>query len=133
MHKILIFMLVGISVLTIKVGHSQELSQATILTLPIKPEDIGYYCIFDNKVYSPGAQICLEVIRSEAPAQAACRILVRWEYHPQNFLGFVQLACLIVLFNCWLLSIRYKCRVIPLTDEQWERIRHEQWERIRHH
>ena len=71
MHKILIFMLVGISVLTIKVGHSQELSQATILTLPIKPEDIGYYCIFDNKVYSPGAQICLEVVRSEAPAQAA--------------------------------------------------------------
>jgi transposase len=27
------------------------------------------------------------------------RILVRWEYHPQNFLGFVQLACLIVLFR----------------------------------
>jgi hypothetical protein len=23
------------------------------------------------------------------------RILVRWEYHPQNFLGFVQLACLL--------------------------------------
>ena len=22
------------------------------------------------------------------------RILVRWEYHTQNFLGFVQLACL---------------------------------------
>jgi len=21
------------------------------------------------------------------------RILVRWEYHPENFLGFVQLAC----------------------------------------
>ncbi|HEY2530234.1 MAG TPA: transposase [Xanthobacteraceae bacterium] len=27
------------------------------------------------------------------------RILVRWEYHAQNFLGFVQLACLIVLFR----------------------------------
>ena len=27
------------------------------------------------------------------------RILVRWEYHAQNFLGFVQLACLIVLFK----------------------------------
>ena len=27
------------------------------------------------------------------------RILVRWEYHPQNFLGFVQLACLIILFR----------------------------------
>src|SRR5262249_52101894 len=25
------------------------------------------------------------------------RILVRWEYHAQNFLGFVQLACLAVL------------------------------------
>ena len=23
------------------------------------------------------------------------RILVRWEYHAQNFLGFVQLACLV--------------------------------------
>ena len=27
------------------------------------------------------------------------RILIRWEYHTQNFLGFVQLACLIVLFK----------------------------------
>jgi transposase len=27
------------------------------------------------------------------------RILVRWEYHPQNFLGFVQLACLVILFR----------------------------------
>jgi transposase len=27
------------------------------------------------------------------------RILVRWEYHPENFLGFVQLACLIILFR----------------------------------
>ena len=26
-------------------------------------------------------------------------ILVRWEYHVQNFLGFVQLACLVVLFR----------------------------------
>src|SRR5258708_38720260 len=25
--------------------------------------------------------------------------------------------------NCGLLSIRYKCRMIRLTDEQWERIR----------
>src|SRR6478752_33593 len=25
--------------------------------------------------------------------------------------------------NCRLLSIRYKCRMIRLTDEQWERIR----------
>jgi hypothetical protein len=27
------------------------------------------------------------------------RILVRWEYHAQNFLGFVQLACLVILFK----------------------------------
>jgi len=27
------------------------------------------------------------------------RILVRWEYYPQNFLGFVQLACLVILFR----------------------------------
>jgi transposase len=27
------------------------------------------------------------------------RILVRWEYHTRNFLGFVQLACLVILFR----------------------------------
>ena len=27
------------------------------------------------------------------------RVLIRWEYHPENFLGFVQLACLVVLFR----------------------------------
>jgi transposase len=27
------------------------------------------------------------------------RVLVRWEYHPRNFLGFVQLACMIVLLK----------------------------------
>ena len=27
------------------------------------------------------------------------RILIRWEYHTQNFLGFVQLACLVILFR----------------------------------
>jgi len=27
------------------------------------------------------------------------RILVRWEYYPQNFLGFVQLASLVILFR----------------------------------
>jgi transposase len=27
------------------------------------------------------------------------RILVRWEYHAANFLGFVQLACLVILFK----------------------------------
>ena len=29
----------------------------------------------------------------------ATSYLVRWEYHAQNFLGFVQLACLVVLFR----------------------------------
>jgi hypothetical protein len=27
------------------------------------------------------------------------RILVRWEYHTQNFLGFVQLACLVTALS----------------------------------
>jgi len=27
------------------------------------------------------------------------RLLVRWEFYPQNFLGFVQLACLLILFR----------------------------------
>ena len=27
------------------------------------------------------------------------RILIRWEYHAHNFLGFVQLACLVMLFK----------------------------------
>jgi hypothetical protein len=26
-------------------------------------------------------------------------LLVRWEFYPQNFLGFVQLACLLILFR----------------------------------
>jgi hypothetical protein len=26
-------------------------------------------------------------------------LLVRWEFHTQNFLGFVQLACLVILFR----------------------------------
>src|SRR5437762_10514821 len=27
------------------------------------------------------------------------RLLVRWEFYPQNFLGFVQLACLLIHFR----------------------------------
>src|SRR6266550_8119712 len=27
------------------------------------------------------------------------RILIRWEYYAHNFLGFVQLACLVILFK----------------------------------
>jgi hypothetical protein len=29
----------------------------------------------------------------------ATPLLVRWEFYPKNFLGFVQLACLAVLFK----------------------------------
>jgi transposase len=32
------------------------------------------------------------------------RILVRWEYHAHNFLGFVQLACLIVLLRRYIVE-----------------------------
>src|SRR5262249_49191860 len=39
------------------------------------------------------------VERSFAWVQWQRRILVRWEYYRQNFLGFVQLACLIILFR----------------------------------
>ena len=27
------------------------------------------------------------------------RVLVRWEYHLENFLGFVQLACVLILLR----------------------------------
>lgn len=52
-------------------ARSQEVSQSTLLTLPIRPDDIGSYCIFESRVYSPGAQVCLDVVRSGSPAQAA--------------------------------------------------------------
>ena len=41
----------------------------------------------------------LVVERFFAWVQWQRRILVRSEYYPQNFLGFVQLACLIILFR----------------------------------
>ena len=31
--------------------------------------------------------------------QCQRRLLVRWEFYPENFLGFVQLACLVILFR----------------------------------
>jgi transposase len=37
------------------------------------------------------------VERFFASIQWQRRILVRWEYHTQNFLGLVQLACLVIL------------------------------------
>jgi hypothetical protein len=36
-------------------GHAQEI----VPTLPIKPEDIGKYCIYASKIYSNGSQICV--------------------------------------------------------------------------
>jgi dTDP-glucose pyrophosphorylase len=41
----------------------------------------------------------LSVARTGRPADAAALDLVRWEYHAHNFLGFVQLACLVILFK----------------------------------
>jgi len=37
------------------VGYSQEV----IPPPPIKPEDIGKYCIYANRVYSNGSQLCV--------------------------------------------------------------------------
>jgi hypothetical protein len=39
------------------------------------------------------------VERFFAGIQRQRRILVRWEYHIQNFLGFVHLACLVIVFR----------------------------------
>jgi hypothetical protein len=36
---------------------------------------------------------------SSCPQEQRAMFLVRWEYYPQNFLGFVQLACLVILFR----------------------------------
>jgi hypothetical protein len=44
-------------------------------------------------------QRCVIIERFFAWIQWQRRILVRWEYHTQNFLGFVQLACLVILFR----------------------------------
>lgn len=30
------------------------------------------------------------------------RLVVRYEYHPENFLGFVQLGCITILLRCYL-------------------------------
>ena len=49
---------------------------------------------------SPGLTRALYTTSSERPQfQWQRRIFIRWEYHAHNFLGFVQLACLIVLFK----------------------------------
>ena len=37
------------------VGYSQDV----IPPPPIKPEDIGKYCIYANRIYSSGSQICV--------------------------------------------------------------------------
>ena len=54
---------------------------------------------------SASEDVLREVSGFIAPYMLKCeyrwqrRILVRWEYHSQSFLGFVQLACLIILFR----------------------------------
>jgi transposase len=30
------------------------------------------------------------------------RIVVRWEYHLENYLGFIQLACIVILLRAYL-------------------------------
>jgi len=40
-------------------AHSQGYSQDIVPSLPIKPEDIGKYCIYASRIYSNGAQICV--------------------------------------------------------------------------
>jgi len=59
------------AIFTPATGHAQELAQATQLAPPIKPEDIAFYCIYANRVYSVGSQLCVDVIRIGTPAQAA--------------------------------------------------------------
>jgi hypothetical protein len=72
MCKLMVALITGLIVLAAGSAQSQELPQlSTLLTLPIRPDDMGFYCIFENRVYSPGAQICLDVVRSGAPSQAA--------------------------------------------------------------
>jgi transposase len=34
--------------------------------------------------------------------QNFCRLVVRYEYHSDNFLGFVYLGCMMVLLRCYL-------------------------------
>jgi hypothetical protein len=36
-------------------GHSQDMTPPP----PIKPEDIGNYCVYANRIYSTGSQICV--------------------------------------------------------------------------
>src|SRR5215510_12809953 len=62
-------------------------------------------CIVDTQhrraVAYAAAKLSELQIRSSALSNLVprCRILVRWEYYAQNFLGFVQLACPVALFR----------------------------------
>jgi hypothetical protein len=41
-------------------GHAQSVyPQDVAPVLPIKPEDIGKYCIYASRIYSNGSQICV--------------------------------------------------------------------------
>src|SRR5215510_6943703 len=55
---------------------------------------------FGIKVTNVSVFPTLSVVFKRAIACWTCRqrrILIRWEYHAHNFLGFVQLACLVIL------------------------------------
>jgi hypothetical protein len=63
--------LVGIILIAGGPALAQEIGQTSTLTVPIKPDEIGFYCIYGNRIYSPGAQLCLDVVRPGATSQAA--------------------------------------------------------------
>jgi hypothetical protein len=48
---------------------------------------------------SPTKKLSSELDAERVPHPWQRRILVRWEYHAANFLGFVQVACLVILFK----------------------------------
>jgi hypothetical protein len=52
--------------------------------------------------WMPASTICQALVGRtllRLVMQCQRRILIRWEFYPKNFLGFVQLACLLVLFK----------------------------------
>jgi hypothetical protein len=48
-----------------------------------------------------------KVKRHFAWMQTLHRLVTQWEYHIENFLGFLQLACLYMLFRCLRRFYRY--------------------------
>ena len=40
---------------------------------------------------------------------------VRWEFYPKKFLGFAQLACLVILFKrFWIASNQFKVKIVKI-------------------